>query len=105
MEEIGTFNTLFRDAETKKIKLESFRQDDFGFFYVCWRSADNVLGADLKRRQPFTALLDSYLTVRDAAAPSQLRLRGRERLAGSLDERRRHELGERAIVPEVVRRR
>ena len=68
MAPIESWNMLFFEASTKKIKMESFRQDDAGFFYAVWRSPDNVLGPELKRRQPFTAALDAYLALRDAGA-------------------------------------
>ena len=67
MAPIESFNMLFFEASTSKSKLESFRQDNAGFFYACWRTADNVLGPELKRRQPFTALLDAYLALRGDA--------------------------------------
>jgi hypothetical protein len=69
MFEIQSFNPLLHDAETKQIRLESFHQDDKGFWYARWRSAAGA-GPELKRRQPFTCLHDAYLAVRDAGKPA-----------------------------------
>ena len=71
MAPIESWNMLMFEASTKKVKLHSFREDDFGFFYACWRTADNVLGPDLKRRQPFIAALDAYLALRDDAPAAE----------------------------------
>lgn len=70
MDEIASFNSLFADAANKRFKVESFRQDDHGFFYACWRTADNIVGPELKRRLPFNAALDAYVALRDRNGPA-----------------------------------
>ena len=64
MEEIGSFNALFFDAASKKIRMENFWQDAAGFFFCCWRRDDTIYPT-LQRRLPFNAAHDSYILARD----------------------------------------